>query len=35
MLAKDIGQENYVGHIYKYYIAYMLALSDQQAQKKA
>ena len=36
MVAKDIGQEtvNYVGDIYKYYIAYKLALSDQQAQKK-
>ncbi|HEX8800683.1 MAG TPA: hypothetical protein VF772_18830 [Terriglobales bacterium] len=37
MVAKDVGQEtvNYVGNIYKYYIAYKLALSDQQAQQKA
>ena len=37
MVAKDVGQEtvNYVSNIYKYYVAYQLALSDQQAQKKA
>ena len=37
MVAKDVGQEtvNYVGNIYKYYIAYKLELSDKQAQPKA
>lgn len=37
MVAKDVGQEtvNYVSNIYKYYIAYKLALSDKQAQPKA
>jgi len=37
MVAKDVGQEtvNYVSNIYKYYIAYKLALSDSQAQQKA
>jgi membrane-bound lytic murein transglycosylase MltF len=37
MVAKDIGQEtvNYVSNIYKYYVAYKLALSDKQAQPKA
>jgi membrane-bound lytic murein transglycosylase MltF len=37
MVAKDVGQEtvNYVSNIYKYYVAYRLALSDQSAQKKA
>ncbi len=33
MVAKDIGQETvtYVGNVYKYYIAYKLALQDQKA----
>ena len=37
MVAKDVGQEtvNYVSNIYKYYIAYKLALGDQQTQQKA
>jgi membrane-bound lytic murein transglycosylase MltF len=37
MVAKDIGQEtvNYVSNIYKYYVAYKLALSDKQVQQKA
>jgi membrane-bound lytic murein transglycosylase MltF len=37
MVAKDVGQEtvNYVSNIYKYYVAYRLALSDESAQKKA
>jgi len=37
MVAKDIGQEtvNYVSNIYKYYVAYKLALGDKQAQQKA
>ena len=36
MVAKDVGQEtvNYVSNIYKYYVAYKLALSDKQAQPK-
>ena len=37
MVAQDVGQEtvNYVSNIYKYYIAYKLALSGQQGQQKA
>ena len=37
MVAKDVGQEtvNYVSNIYKYYVAYKLALGDKQAQQKA
>ena len=37
IVAKDVGEEtvNYVSNIYKYYIAYKLALSDKQAQPKA
>ena len=37
MVAKDVGQEtvNYVSNIYKYYVAYKLALSDKQPQQKA
>ena len=35
--AKDIGQETvtYVGNIYKYYVAYKLALEQQQIRQKA
>jgi membrane-bound lytic murein transglycosylase MltF len=35
--AKDIGQETvtYVGNIYKYYVAYKLALEQQQLRQKA
>ncbi|HEY1731856.1 MAG TPA: lytic transglycosylase F [Terriglobales bacterium] len=35
--AKDIGQETvtYVGNIYKYYVAYKLALEQQQVRQKA
>ena len=35
--AKDIGQETvtYVGNIYKYYVAYKLALEQHQRQEKA
>jgi len=34
MVAKDVGQEtvNNVGNIYKYYIAYKLALGEMQQQ---
>ena len=37
MVAKDVGQEtvNYVSNIYKYYVAYKLALSYKQPQQKA
>ena len=37
MVAQDVGQEtvNYVSNIYKYYIAYKLALGGQQEQQKA
>jgi membrane-bound lytic murein transglycosylase MltF len=33
LVAKDVGQEtvNYVSNVYKYYIAYKLAVKDQQA----
>ena len=36
MAAKDVGQEtvNYVSNIYKYYVAYKLALSDRQSATK-
>ena len=35
--AKDIGQETvtYVGNIYKYYIAYKLAVEQRDARDKA
>ena len=35
--AKDIGQETvtYVSNIYKYYVAYKLALADKEARQKA
>jgi membrane-bound lytic murein transglycosylase MltF len=35
--AKDIGQETvtYVANIYKYYVAYKLALADKQAKQQA
>ena len=35
--AKDIGQETvtYVGNIYKYYVAYKLALEQQKVRQKA
>jgi membrane-bound lytic murein transglycosylase MltF len=37
MVAKDIGQETvtYVSNIYKYYVAYKLALAQAQKQGKA
>ena len=37
LVAKDIGQETvtYVGNVYKYYIAYKLALQDQKAEAAA
>jgi membrane-bound lytic murein transglycosylase MltF len=37
MVAKDIGQVtvNYVSNIYKYYVAYKLALGDERTQQKA
>lgn len=37
MVAKDIGQETvtYVGNVYKYYIAYKLAVQDEKAQAAA
>jgi membrane-bound lytic murein transglycosylase MltF len=33
LVAEDIGQETvtYVGNVYKYYIAYKLALQDEKA----
>ncbi len=35
--AKDIGQETvtYVGNIYKYYVAYKLALEQQKVRQQA
>ncbi len=37
MVAKDIGQETvtYVGNVYKYYVAYKLAVEQQQARQQA
>ncbi len=37
LVAKDVGQETvtYVGNVYKYYIAYKLALQDEKAQATA
>jgi membrane-bound lytic murein transglycosylase MltF len=37
MVAKDVGQVtvNYVSNIYKYYVAYKLALGDGGTQEKA
>jgi membrane-bound lytic murein transglycosylase MltF len=37
LVAKDIGQETvtYVGNIYKYYVAYKLAVEQRQLRKKA
>jgi hypothetical protein len=34
MVAKDVGQETvtYVGNVYKYYVAYKLALGKAEAQ---
>jgi hypothetical protein len=37
VVAKEIGQETviYVGNIYKYYVAYKLALEQSQLRQKA
>ena len=37
MVAKDVGQETvtYVGNVYKYYIAYKLALEEEALQDVA
>lgn len=37
LVAKDVGQETvtYVGNVYKYYIAYKLALQDEKAEAAA
>ena len=37
MAAKDIGQETvqYVSNIYKYYVAYKMAVSEDEAREKA
>ena len=36
MVAKDVGQETvvYVGNVYKYYIAYKLALGERSVMSK-
>ena len=37
MVARDIGQETviYVGNVYKYYVAYKLAMEQAQVRQKA
>ncbi len=37
VVAKDVGQETvtYVGNVYKYYLAYKLALEQAQVRQKA